>query len=500
MISKNKAFLFFSFFFLFAVFINNIFLDLYKTLWVLLIIIILFFIYILISNKYPKYIWYIILFVILWYIWWTFLSHYKNLDINTNNVLLFKYIDNNRQLLELEIKEVSKKDLYKTSYIAKVNKIWNKKIDKNIYSIIVIPSNLEIKSWYIILSKVKLYSIKNIWDNFDYKSYLLSKNIYFKSYINYFDIINKQKQSFYTKGLYSIRSTFLSTINKIYTKEEGVFLWWILVWAREEMPKSLKLDFNNSWLTHFIAVSWFNITILIIFFSYFFSYFPLFLRVIFITFFIISFTILVWDSVSVIRATIMWLVWYYVMISGREWNALSIILFTAVILILFSPLSLNYDVSLHLSFLAVIWIIYTQKFWNKIFNFLPSILAIKEAFVLSLSALTFALPIIIFNFGQISILSPIANILVAWTIPLAMLFWFLSIMSYLVSPIVWIIIWYLTWILLKWDILIVHYFGQSSWAIIEFNFWNLKNFLELLYFIIILFLVLYFRWKKKETT
>jgi len=53
---------------------------------------------------------------------------------------------------------------------------------------------------------------------------------------------------------------------------------------------------------------------------------------------------------------------------------------------------------------------------------MPEVLAIKEAFVLTIASLTFTLPIIIFNFGQISLLSPIANVLVTWTIPLAMLF------------------------------------------------------------------------------
>jgi len=39
-----------------------------------------------------------------------------------------------------------------------------------------------------------------------------------------------------------------------------------------------------------------------------------------------------------------------------------------------------------------------------------------------MASLTFTLPIIVFNFGQISLLAPIANMLVTWTIPLAMLF------------------------------------------------------------------------------
>jgi len=52
---------------------------------------------------------------------------------------------------------------------------------------------------------------------------------------------------------------------------------------------------------------------------------------------------------------------------------------------------------------------------------MPETLAIREAFVLTMSALTFTIPIMLLNFGQVSILSPLANVAVTWTIPIAML-------------------------------------------------------------------------------
>jgi hypothetical protein len=52
---------------------------------------------------------------------------------------------------------------------------------------------------------------------------------------------------------------------------------------------------------------------------------------------------------------------------------------------------------------------------------LPEFLAIREAFVLTMSAMTFTLPIMVLNFGQLSIISPISNIAMTWTIPIAML-------------------------------------------------------------------------------
>ncbi|MBT6779172.1 hypothetical protein HOA93_05460 [bacterium] len=65
---------------------------------------------------------------------------------------------------------------------------------------------------------------------------------------------------------------------------------------------------------------------------------------------------------------------------------------------------------------------------------MPEFLEIQTAFTLTLSSLSFTLPIMIFNFGQVSILAPFANIAVAWTIALAMTFGFISIIVYFVHP------------------------------------------------------------------
>lgn len=57
----------------------------------------------------------------------------------------------------------------------------------------------------------------------------------------------------------------------------------------------------------------------------------------------------------------------------------------------------------------------------KLFSFLPQIFAIREAFALTMSAMLMTLPIMVLNFEQISLVSPLANILVAASIAPAML-------------------------------------------------------------------------------
>ena len=489
MISYNKLFIFFWFSFLFWVFINNLFLNYKISILVLLFFVILFFNYYIYIKKFFCF----LLIVSLWCLIWILISSSNLSSINNKEIFLQSYYSKNNKFdVIFDVESVYKKNDYDIEYVAKLVSINWGVLKEKIKSVIIVPKNYNIEKWYVIKSRVKLYEYKNN-ENFEYKEYMLTKNIFFKSYVNVFDIIEIRKWNKIIEIISKIRNFFLVTIKDIYPLDEWIFLQWILIWARENLSDELKTNFNNSWLTHFIAVSWFNITILIIFISLIVKYLPNFLKIIIVSIFIIFFTILVWFGAPVVRASIMWLIWYYIIISGRKWNALSIILLTAIIMVMISPYSLNYDISFHLSFLAIIWIIYTGDLFKKLFYFLPNFLSIREAFILTLSALSFTLPIMIFNFGQLSLLSPLANIAVAWTIPIAMLLWFISVFVYIIFPMLWIWVWYLTWVLLKFDILMVNFFWWLEFAIIRVDFWIYKNYLTLLYFVIMVFLILYFK-------
>ncbi len=492
MLTKNLIFIYSWISFIIWIFINNLTKDYKTSLLVLLILVVLFLWYYLLTKKYIKLIIFIFLSIVLW-IW---ISQNNLNNINLNNNILKPYYNNKSINIVIQIASINKINNFDIEYKWILKSIWKQKIKTKIYSIVKINKNYILKKWDVIQTDAKLYELENFnW--FSYKDYMLSKNIYFKVNIFNFEIIKNIKLNIIESKIIELRKIILSAIYEIYPKEEAIFLWWILIWARESLPSQLKTDFNNSWLTHFIAVSWFNITILIIFISFITKYTPTWFKTIIITAFIVFFTILVWDTAPVIRASIMWLIWYYILISWRQWNILSIIILTAIIMIIISPYSLNYDISLHLSFLAVLWIIYSQKFFEKIFYFLPNFLEIKTAFTLTLSALVFTLPIMIFSFGQVSILAPFSNVAVTWTIPLAMIFGFISVIVYIVYPFIWIILWYITWIFLKWDIMVVHFFWNLEWSLLKIDVWIYKTHLEILYFIILIFLIIWFR--KKET-
>ncbi|USN57919.1 MAG: ComEC/Rec2 family competence protein [Candidatus Peribacteria bacterium] len=107
---------------------------------------------------------------------------------------------------------------------------------------------------------------------------------------------------------------------------------------------------------------------------------------------------MVGDTAPVVRASIMGLVAYYILMSGRSTRGIMILAFTLVLMLIYSPMSIRYDVSLHLSFLAVLGIMYFQEFFSRVFSWVPGALAIRESLVLTFSAMILTLPIMIFNF------------------------------------------------------------------------------------------------------
>lgn len=484
MIPLNILFLWFTFGFIWYVWISNIFfISWHETYFIL-------FLGVFFCN-----IWFyvrkgllLLLTCFLWVLLWCYVTSVEYSDLNEKNRFL-ESSAYSKQDITLKVIALDKDKQFEKEYKVALLQIWESAIEQSIYGLITIPSNFEITKWDII--QVFDTQVHALWkpspNQFSYFYY--SRDIFFKIYAK---SISRQWNIPPHKTITAIdrlRAEMLQRIHSLYPEEEALFLGWILLWAREAIPEDLEMNFNNSWLTHFIAVSWFNITLLVIFLSFLVKPFPVFIKAFLIPLWILWFTLLVWDTAPVIRASLMWVLAYYILLWWREVDHLTSICFVAFIMLLLSPLALNYDVSFQLSFLAVVWIVYTQEPLKKFFSFLPEFFAIREAFVLTLAALVFCLPIIVTSFGQISLLSPFANIAVAWTIPLAMLFGFMSIIVDFVSYDIASWLTYITWIFLAWDIKVVHFFWQLDWAILKIDFWIYRYIFMFLYFVWMVYLL-----------
>ena len=167
---------------------------------------------------------------------------------------------------------------------------------------------------------------------------------------------------------------------------------------------------------------------------------------------------------------------------GQHLGRLSVssraIVFAAALMLAQNPLLLKLDVGFQLSFLAMMGIIYLmpifrdyflkrfpiewfQKYWWL--SWLP-IKSLGGILVMTFSAYLFTLPILIYNFGYISLVAPITNILIVPLLYLIMIFGFLFGLAGMIwQPLGWLLS-LPAWLLLTYVIKIVDISSKLPFA------------------------------------
>ncbi len=298
-------------------------------------------------------------------------------------------------------------------------------------------------------------------EDFDYQSYLRAKKV---SYV----MLNTEHSHSLSKTdsagihlmrhLYSIKHFFESHLNRIFHEPQASLAAGILTGAKRSMPQELSDVFKRAGLSHIIVLSGYNVSIIIIAFSALVA--PIANRkIVFIlcAIMVILFVLMTGASSSVVRAGIFALMILAGKTLGKQAYLPNILLFTAVIMLLLNPFLLWFDIGFQLSFLAFVGIVYLSKPLKKTIakslfkNFPPSI---NKVLIETLSAQLMVLPLLSYNFGQISLIAPLSNIMILWMIPLAMLSSFISALGSIIAlsigqilaVIAWPLLWYIQYV------------------------------------------------------
>lgn len=235
--------------------------------------------------------------------------------------------------------------------------------------------------------------------------------------------------------LFLTKKTFESQINRLYPEPHASFMAGLLTGSRKGIPEHLMQDFNTTGLTHIIAISGYNITIVISIIAGALFWLPLKWRFVPSVIAIIAFTLFVGASAAVVRASIMGILGLIALQTGRQTHVRLSVLWTLFFMLCWNPKYLWYDAGFQLSFLAVIGLVELGPLLDKWFTKVPQFLGIREALQMTTAAQLSAVPLIVLLFGRFSLVAPLANVLVAPLIPLAMLFGFLGVIaSYLWFP------------------------------------------------------------------
>ena len=327
-------------------------------------------------------------------------------------------------------------------------------------------------------------------NGFNYGNYLSRYDIYSVMYRPWVKVLETGQGNFFWRGMSYLQNVFMERINRIFPEPHASFEAGLLVGARKGIPPDMMEKFNITGLTHIIAISGYNITIIIIFVMAALKGLPRRIAFVVAVIAIILFTLFVGASPAVVRASIMGILGLIALNSGRQSNIHITVLFSACFMVLFNPKILWWDVGFQLSFAAVLGLIYAAPILDKFGKYLPETMGVREAIQMTLSAQVMALPIIIFNFERLSLVAPLANLFVIFAIPPAMLFGFLAVISSFFLHGVSMIFGYVTWGILSYIIKIIEIASVVPYASVDLpgmKIWMMFGY----YILLILFLVWY---------
>lgn len=283
--------------------------------------------------------------------------------------------------------------------------------------------------------------------------------------------------------IYNIRDKFEQSLNKSLNEPFASFAAGLVLGSKRNIPDSLMTDFNRTGTTHIVAVSGYNLTIVMVWIALFLGIFSRGLKFWGSLVIITAFVIMTGAPASVVRAGILAGLVLLGHFEGRRINMTILLLVVATLMLFLNPYALKFDIGFQLSFLSFAGLVYLGPLISKLrlIKSFPDF--IKMTFSETMAAQLMVLPILIYYFGRVSIVSPIVNILILWLIPVTMALIFLI----GVSGLVWIslgqILGYLGWLLLKYIIIVVETFSKISWAS-----WQIKT--ESWWWLIIFYCVL----------
>lgn len=202
----------------------------------------------------------------------------------------------------------------------------------------------------------------------------------------------------------------------------GSFGMGLLVGGHSTLPDTAYEDLLMVGLVHIVAVSGYNLTIILRAAMKLFGKRSKYQMTLFSATLIGTFLLITGSSASIVRASIVSLLslaaWYY----GRAFKPLTLILLTAAGTALVNPLYVWGDMGWYLSFLAFYGVMIlgpaVQERW--VTPRLRESLVVGAALE-SLCAEVMTLPLVLMVFGQMSLVSLPANVLIATLVPLAML-------------------------------------------------------------------------------
>ena len=302
------------------------------------------------------------------------------------------------------------------------------------------------KQYLIVWSfkKIKILTwLNNIEQYFSNPSYRFDRWLYMKQidwriYLaNFVQLSGIYNYSIFDKIKLWIKSKI---VNLYWTWENAALLLWLLVWDKSLMSNRQYRQYIGSQTVHIVAISGWNLILVSAVLWFLLFWLPFYIRLFFIFLGITGFTFIIWLDSSIFRAWIMASISIFALYFGKELLVWRLLWISALIMLIWNPYFLPYDLWFLLSFAAVWGIVVLnevvdkrrikyedfydkirKKFWWKAFYKF-----VKEILFPIFWATIATLPILILFVDQVNLFWIFANLLIAFFVPVLTILGFFS--------------------------------------------------------------------------
>ncbi len=304
-------------------------------------------------------------------------------------------------------------------------------------------------------------------EDFRYDHFLSRSNIYAVMYRGRVRMTGDNDGWTAFRMLYAFRNWIAERVTVLFPEPHAALLLGLLVGGRQGIPEDVQADFKTTGLTHLVAISGYNITLLLTMISLFLCWLPPQYRFLPAVFFIAAFTLLTGATASVVRASVMGVLGLLATQMGRTRLPRLTLLWAASLMLLINPKQLWYDPGFHLSFLALLGVTEISPLLEKPMRFLPEHFGIRDSLRLTVAAQIATIPWSLHLFGSLSVIAPLSNLLAPPVVPIAMASGFLGVLGSALSESFGRLIGVPALLALEWLLFATHFLAALPAAAIQ---------------------------------
>jgi len=310
---------------------------------------------------------------------------------------------------------------------------------------------------------------------FNYRGYLLAKGVSYTVNFATIKVLSHGHGHILFTGLFTLKDIFLQKLELVLPEPQAGLGEGVLLGVSKSLGDDLEKVFRRAGIIHIVVLSGYNVMIVVTF-------------ILFVLGSILGrrasslvgmvgiflFAVLVGLGSTVVRACVMASLLLLMNLTGRIYWALRGLLVAGIAMILWNPYYLVFDIGFQLSFLATLGLILFSPYINSYLTLVPTFLGIREFLVATLATQLFVLPLLLYQIGELSIISVIVNVLVLPLVPLAMMLTFVTGIISLFSVSLGMWMGYLANLSLAYIIVIAKWFASlpfASFTVPQFPFW-----------------------------